>query len=170
MTDEEKKHIIGVQANLWTEYIKTADHLEYMLLPRAAALAEVQWCQPENKSWERFVASIRHYTDIYDILGYNYAKHIFDAKGKVSVNREKKTVELSFSVPERTVVRYTTDGTEPSPSSAVYTGPISVTESCTVMAKAEVDGAKTQKYAFEAHKAMGRPVAVSQLPSPSYGR
>lgn len=169
MTDDEKKHIIGVQANLWTEYIKTADHLEYMLLPRAAALAEVQWCEPENKSWERFVASIRHYTDIYDILGYNYAKHIFDAKGKVSVNREKNTVELSFSVPERTVVRYTTDGTEPSQSSAVYTGPISVTESCTVMAKAEVDGAKTQKYAFEAHKAMGRPVTVTSLPSPSYG-
>ena len=46
MTDDEKGHILGVQANLWTEYIKTPDHLEYMLLPRAAALSEVQWCLP----------------------------------------------------------------------------------------------------------------------------
>lgn len=78
MTDEEKGHILGVQANLWTEYIKTPEHLEYMLLPRAAALSEVQWCAPENKSYERFQKSMKHYADIYDALGYNYAKHIFE--------------------------------------------------------------------------------------------
>jgi len=78
MTDDEKGHILGVQANLWTEYIKTPDHLEYMLLPRAAALSEVQWCAPENKSYERFLKSMKHYADIYDALGYNYAKHIFE--------------------------------------------------------------------------------------------
>lgn len=78
MTDEEKGHILGVQANLWTEYIKTPEHLEYMLLPRAAALSEVQWCAPENKSYERFLKSMKHYADIYDALGYNYAKHIFE--------------------------------------------------------------------------------------------
>lgn len=78
MTDEEKGHILGVQANLWTEYIKTPEHLEYMLLPRAAALSEVQWCAPENKSYDRFLKSMKHYADIYDALGYNYAKHIFE--------------------------------------------------------------------------------------------
>ena len=50
MTDEEKARVLGVQANLWTEYIATADHLHYMLLPRMAALSEVQWCQPQTKS------------------------------------------------------------------------------------------------------------------------
>lgn len=78
MTDGEKGHILGVQANLWTEYIKTPEHLEYMLLPRAAALSEVQWCAPENKSYDRFLKSMKHYADIYDALGYNYAKHIFE--------------------------------------------------------------------------------------------
>lgn len=47
LTPEQAKHILGVQANLWTEYILTDKHLEYMLLPRLAALSEVQWCQPE---------------------------------------------------------------------------------------------------------------------------
>lgn len=77
MTEEEKSHIIGVQANLWTEYIATDEHLEYMLLPRMAALSEVQWCQSENKSWERFLDSADEICTIYETAGYNYAKHIF---------------------------------------------------------------------------------------------
>ncbi len=77
MTDEEKSHIIGVQANLWTEYISTDEYLEYMLLPRMAALSEVQWCQSENKSWERFLDSADEICTIYETAGYNYAKHIF---------------------------------------------------------------------------------------------
>ncbi len=78
MTDEEKAHILGVQANLWTEYIATNEHLEYMLLPRLAALSEVQWCQPETKSWARFLGNAEDFCGIYDAMGYNYAKHIFD--------------------------------------------------------------------------------------------
>ena len=77
MTDEEKSHIIGVQANIWTEYITSDSHLEYMLLPRMSALSEVQWCAPENKDYERFLNNMESMADIYDILGYNYARHIF---------------------------------------------------------------------------------------------
>ena len=78
MTDEEKSHILGVQANLWTEYIPTNEHLEYMLLPRMSALSEIQWCQPENKIYDRFLDNMDNMAEIYDILGYNYAKHIFN--------------------------------------------------------------------------------------------
>ena len=78
MTDEEKSHILGVQANLWTEYIATNEHLEYMLLPRMSALSEIQWCEPENKIYERFLENMDNMKEIYDELGYNYAKHIFN--------------------------------------------------------------------------------------------
>ena len=78
MSEEEKSHIIGVQANLWTEYITTDSHLEYMLLPRLAALSEVQWCQPEVKNWERFLESVDDICEIYDEMGYNYARHLLD--------------------------------------------------------------------------------------------
>lgn len=54
MTVEEARLLLGVQANLWTEYIPTAEHAEYMLYPRAIAVAEVGWTQPENKSWPSF--------------------------------------------------------------------------------------------------------------------
>ncbi len=54
----KQHHILGVQANLWTEFIKTPEHLEYMLLPRLLAISEVQWSTPENKNWNRFRHSV----------------------------------------------------------------------------------------------------------------
>ncbi len=78
MTPEERAHIIGIQANMWTEYIATNEHLEYMLLPRMSALSEVQWCAPENKDYERFLGDMDAMARIYEVLGYNYAKHIFE--------------------------------------------------------------------------------------------
>lgn len=68
-------HIIGVQANLWTEYISTPEHLEYMLLPRLCAASEVQWCSAENKDYARFDASVDHLFRMFDVMGYTYAKH-----------------------------------------------------------------------------------------------
>jgi hexosaminidase len=67
-------HIIGVQANLWTEYIATPEHLEYMLLPRLCALSEVQWCAPEAKDYGRFRQSLGHTLEMLDAMGVNYRK------------------------------------------------------------------------------------------------
>lgn len=80
MTEEERSHIIGIQANLWTEYIKTPEGLEYMLLPRLSALSEVQWCQSGDRDYDRFLREMEKMADIYDILDYNYATHIFDGR------------------------------------------------------------------------------------------
>ena len=72
---KQSKHILGVQANLWTEYIATPEHLEYMLLPRMTALSEVQWCKPEDKDIDRYKAAMEAESfKIFDILGYNYRK------------------------------------------------------------------------------------------------
>lgn len=68
-------HILGVQGNLWTEFIATPEHLEYMLLPRMMALSEIQWCNADNKDYDRFVASLSaHEFPILDLLGYNYRR------------------------------------------------------------------------------------------------
>lgn len=80
MTEEMRGHIIGVQANLWTEYIASNEHLEYMLLPRATAISEVQWCKPSVKNWERFVQNSEHFCKIYEQMGFNYCKHIVDIR------------------------------------------------------------------------------------------
>jgi hexosaminidase len=167
MTEQEKAHVLGVQANLWTEYIATESHLQYMLLPRMAALSEVQWCQPENKSWERFYNSADAFCSIYDAMGYNYGKHIFEVKAEVKVNKEKGCVEVGLQAQGNTPIRYTLDGSEPEAASSLYTGPIEIRESCTLKAKSDKND-KVYEKTFTAHKAMGRPVVVLTETHPSY--
>lgn len=170
MTDEEKAHILGVQANLWTEYISTPDHLHYMLLPRLAALAEVQWCQPEVKDWERFLDSADDFCAIYDVMGYKYGTHLFDASGKVNVNKEKGCVEVVLEAQGDTPIRYTLDGSEPGPDSPLYTEPIEIREDCTLKAKSDRPGMGDRIWEknFSAHKAMGRPVKTLTTTHPNY--
>jgi hexosaminidase len=167
MTEQEKAHVLGVQANLWTEYIATESHLQYMLLPRMAALSEVQWCQPENKSWERFYNSADAFCAIYDAMGYNYGKHIFEVKAEVKINKEKGCVEVGLQAQGKTPIRYTLDGSEPGSASLLYTGPIEIRESCTLKAKSDKND-KVYAKTFTAHKAMGRPVVVLTETHPSY--
>ena len=74
---EAKTHILGAQANLWTEYITNEDMLEYQALPRMSALAEVQWSQPERKDYEAFKQRLTRLTDLFERYGYVYAKHLW---------------------------------------------------------------------------------------------
>ena len=168
MTDEEKAHILGVQANLWTEYIPNESQLHYMLLPRMAALSEVQWCQPENKNWERFFDSADNFCAIYDTMGYNHGKHMFNAQGKVCVNKEKGCVEVILHAQGETPVRYTLDGSEPASDSPLYTEPVEIRESCTLKAKSDIEGSRVFCRTFESHAAMGRPVTLITTSHPNY--
>lgn len=77
---EEQKYIIGVQANHWTEYMPIFSQVQYMALPRWAALCEVQWSQPGKKDYVDFLTRLPRLADIYAAEGYNYAKHVFNAK------------------------------------------------------------------------------------------
>ena len=170
MTDEEKSHVLGVQANLWTEYIPTADQLFYMLLPRLAALAEVQWCQPEVKNWDRFLESADDFCAIYDIMGYSYGTHLFDARGVLQIDKENGGVAVVLEAQGETPIRYTLDGSDPTIDSPLYTEPVKITESCTLKARSqrgEMSGRIYEK-TFTAHKAMGRPVENLTMTHPNY--
>ena len=72
-----KTHIKGVQANVWTEYIPYTNQVEYMVLPRMAALSEVQWLQPSEKNFEAFKKRVDGLRHIYELYGYNYAHHLW---------------------------------------------------------------------------------------------
>ena len=80
LSPEAKKHILGAQANLWTEYITNESLAEYQVLPRMGALAETQWMQPDKKNYDNFVERAAHLCDIYKVYGMTYAKHIFNKK------------------------------------------------------------------------------------------
>ncbi len=82
LSAESKSHILGAQANLWTEYIPYTNQVEYMILPRMAALAEVLWTPVANKNYDAFVKRMTHLATIYDSYGYIYAPHIWPERYK----------------------------------------------------------------------------------------
>ncbi len=69
---DKRHHILGAQANVWTEYITCESQVQYQILPRMAALAEVQWLQPEEKDYQDFKARLPHLVDIYKHYGWTY--------------------------------------------------------------------------------------------------
>lgn len=71
---EKTGHVLGVQGQLWGEFISTTRHLEYMAYPRAAALAEVGWSPKTAKNYENFLARLGRHLNRFDIAGINYRK------------------------------------------------------------------------------------------------
>ena len=169
LTPEQQKHILGVQANLWTEYVLSDEHLEYMLLPRLAALSEVQWCQPETKDWNRFIGSFRM-DEIYSQMGYEFAKHIFGVTASYAVDPEKGGVVMTLTTQGGAPIRYTLDGSDPTASSPLYKAPVTIGESCTFKAAALREGMQTPVYArkFDFNKATGRRIALNAAPTLKY--
>ncbi|WP_189361241.1 beta-N-acetylhexosaminidase [Algibacter mikhailovii] len=72
---EEQKYILGAEGCMWTEYIPKMEHLEYMALPRLAALSEVLWSKPEKKNWGDFNNRLKDLINLYEDKNYNYAKN-----------------------------------------------------------------------------------------------
>ena len=77
LSAEARQHVIGVQANLWAEYLLTEGLVEYQALPRMSALAEVQWTQPARKDYEAFKQRLTRLSDFFELYHYQYAKHLW---------------------------------------------------------------------------------------------
>jgi hexosaminidase len=77
LTEEEAKYVMGAQGNVWTEYMKTPEQVEYMVYPRAAALAEVVWSPKGQKDFDNFKKRLTRLANLYDLLGMNYCKAEF---------------------------------------------------------------------------------------------
>ena len=159
-----QKHIIGVQANLWTEYVPTYSHVEYMELPRMAALCEVQWCKPENKDFNDFKQRLLPLIKLYDKKQYNYAKHILDIEEEFSTDVEKGAIVVSLKTLDNTPVYYTLDGSEPTTASAKYEAPIEIKQSCTLKAKGIGERGETRLFSEEItfSKATAKPIKLLQ--------
>jgi len=169
LTDEQARHILGVQANMWTEYIADEDHLFYMLLPRLAALSEVQWCAPGVRDWNRFLADFRM-QEIYAAMGCDFAKHIFGVTGAFAVDPQKGCVEMTLTTQGDTPMYYTLDGSQPTAASARYVQPVELRGDCMFRAAAPREGIETPAYArdFRFSKSSCRPIVLNSAPTPKY--
>lgn len=170
LTAEQAKHIIGVQANLWTEYVKTFSHAQYMYMPRIAAACEVQWTDGKTKNYEHFIERLPRLLNIYESLGYNYARHFFSVTAAVKPGKKNGAIQVELNTLKGAKVYYTLDGSEPTKKSKLYTKPFAISKSCTLKAVAYAEGLASNVLTetFHHHKAVMKPVTLNTTPHKNY--
>lgn len=169
LTKEESKYILGAQANVWTEYIPTTQQVEYMIMPRMAALSEVLWGTSNPENYKEFEKRIIKHFEFYDKKRINYSKSIFEVTSAVHPN--EKGVAFELKSPNPNGIRYTTDGSEPVLSSSSYTNPIVITENKTVKANYFEEGkakSATIEQDFFINKSTGKKIELVNPPHENY--
>jgi hexosaminidase len=171
LSKEETKYVLGAQANLWTEYVSTSEHVEYMILPRMPALAEVVWSQKESKNWEDFNRRLKYHLKAYGQKGLHYSPGNFTVDIKPVSQDGKLAVVLSTEAMDGQVY-YTLDGSEPSLQSVKYQSPVSIDSSVVLKAvsalNGRVMGVRSAEQSFAIHKAIGKNVQYSSPVSRFY--
>ena len=136
LSETEAERILGAQANLWTEYIKTEDYAEYMVLPRMLALAEVLWSPRESRDWSSFVARLPDHFARLDAAGYNYrvpdvvirttdsGRRATEGRMEGDVLTLEDRITVSIDAPIEGEIRYSTDPALPFRGWAVYEEPV----------------------------------------------
>jgi len=159
LTAEQQTHILGAQANLWSEYLTSFKQVQYMAYPRACALSEVLWSPAGTRNWDDFSKRLLKHFKRLDALKVNYAKSIFDLTATTSADTVKNQLTVTFqkSIPAGEI-HYTTNGTEPYRKFYIYTGPFRLTKSSEVKAilyhQDEIGNTLTRK--FTVHKATAK--------------
>jgi hexosaminidase len=135
LTPDENAHILGLQANIWTEHIRTEDRVEYMAWPRAAAVAEIGWSPGERRDWRGFLGRLVPQFRRYRALGLRNA----DVPFRVNIDGTLTSVTLSNDAGFGEI-HYTTNGSDPTAASPRYMAPLDLPLSTSIAAAAFQDG------------------------------
>ncbi len=119
ITEDQKKHILGVQGNLWTEYVATPEKAEYMTFPRALAIAETGWSAP-GKNEADFMDRVKRHFSKLKLLGVNYSESIYNIKLEVKPGGTGQLKALLTNEDQGSKIRYTLDGTQVNAQSLIY--------------------------------------------------
>ncbi len=141
MTEQQAKHLQGIQGCLWTEFVTSPEDAEYLIFPRLAALAENAWTQKEGRSWEGFVKRVDKLFNIYEANGLHYATSLNNLFHQVKPVNQALNVAFSCIRPD-VEIRYTTDGSEPLANSDLYSQAFNEEPSTVVRAAAFKNGVR----------------------------
>ena len=168
LTPEDAKHILGAQSNLWTEFIPTPEHAQYMTLPRMAAIAEVTWSPKEGKEWADFARRIEPQIRRYAARGYNSAPSAFAVNFELKSDSVEKAVTVTLSNEMKSHdLRYTLDGSDPGPASKRFEKPIRLAKSTTIRAtpfSGKTALGKVSEQQVLIHKALRSPLSGATQP------
>lgn len=164
LTKEEQQYIKGVQANLWTEYIPVFSQVQYMVLPRLGAAAEVQWTDPSKKDYKDFLRRVPHLVAVYDCYGWNYATRVYDVNVDMKADTVNHVLNVQLSTMADDPIYYTLDGQDPTEKSLKYTKPFTIDQSVVLKTMA-VHPDRTSKISVDTirfNKATLKPVVLLQ--------
>ncbi|WP_353959989.1 glycoside hydrolase family 20 protein [Chryseobacterium tructae] len=167
---EQAQYIMGVQANLWTEYILDFKQVQYMIFPRLMALAEVGWGTSDPKNYKDFENRVISHFRILDKMNINYAKSIYNISGKVVPSNNGIAYELSTSQ-HSNGIRYTLDGSVPTTNSPIYQSPVLIPNSLTIKSAYFENGqlkSAVSSQSFTVSKSTGKKITLEQQPSENY--
>jgi hexosaminidase len=119
-------HVLGAQANIWTEHIPTMQHVEHATFPRLDALSEVVWSPVSARSWKNFLARVPAQFERYTVQNIRYADTAFESEIKVDGNKALKSGAAIVTLSNQAgfgAIHYTVDGSEPNPQAPLYTKP-----------------------------------------------
>lgn len=172
LNEAEQERILGVQANLWTEYITTPEYAEYMAVPRMLALSEVAWSLNDRIRWERFLRKLDHHFQVLDILDVNYCDVIYgvEIKPVYDAGADALMISMHTDIPNAKIY-YTIDGSLPGEEAAQYDTVFALDHSAVVKARLRVKGQMKDHVAereFFIHKAAGKEVSYRNQYSPKY--
>lgn len=171
LSAEEAKHVLGSQANFWTEYIPTFEHLQYMALPRLLAISEVMWSPKEKRDWKEFRQRLNPHFKSFEVKGLKYSKGDFRTLISTATINNVLSIVLDTENPDA-VIYYTTDGSIPTTSSLKYVKPIAIDKSITVKAITVLDNKvmtpKPAEQSFVYNKALGKKITYENEYSSSY--
>ncbi|TVZ57519.1 hexosaminidase [Flavobacteriaceae bacterium MAR_2010_105] len=167
MSDDEAKHVLGGQANLWSEQIKTEAHSEYMIFPRLVALSETLWSPKESRDWEDFSSRIVTMFERFDYLGINYAESAYLVMEDVQINLDNKEVTVSLKNEFADAdIRYTLGENKLTDNAIKYTEPLKIYKTTAIHASLFKDNKPVGvpfNTTIEFHKAVGKKVSFKEI-------
>ena len=161
LTKEQSKYILGAQGNVWTEYIPTPEHAEYMAVPRMIALAEVDWTPKNLKNWNDFRTRLEPEFRRLDLLHVNYCKGSDKIEISTYFDKNSHSLKCRFeSEQPGTPIVYTLNGNDPTPTSPVYDAPFEINKNAYIKAGLLRDGKVMELTGrtFISHKAIGKKI------------
>jgi len=160
--EKNEKHVLGVQANVWAEYMPTTEHVEYMVFPRALALAEVAWTSETEKDWADFEKRLQDHYLLLQRLNVNYHRPSYKPHARAHYNKETQSSIVSISSNQyQPTIRYTTDGSTPTSESPQYVEPLELFKSAMVKSATFADSVRqgaVDSLQVDIHKAIGKKV------------
>ncbi len=167
MTPEQSKHVLGGQANLWSEQIKTEAHSQYMIFPRLAALSEAVWSPKASRNWDDFSKRIVSLFKRYEYLGINYAKSAYLLTADVQMDMETKQVSVELKNEFTNAdIRYTLNNEKLSENAIKYTEPLKIDKTTNLNASLFKDDKPVGvpfNTTIQFHKAVGKKVTFKEI-------